>query len=199
MRSQLTVAIAAAGALALAGCSSSSDTATDAAKGAASSAAAAVEGAASAAASAGSAASSAAAGAASAASSAGAAAGAAVAGLPQPPAGSQVLDQETENGVKYARYSNANEQAAGVVSYYTQLWQGEGYTVNGSGGGGGGWGQYGGSGAGAEGSKEGSYVAVQAGGQNSGPVYFEVCVGPNQQAVDNCQNLSQDNDNDSSD
>ena len=111
--------------------------------------------------------------------------------LPQPPAGASELDSSDNNGVQYARYSIEGQQPSQVVSYYTNIWQGEGYTVNSSGGGGGGWGQYGGSGAGATGSKAGTFIAVQAGGQNGATTYFEVCQGANEQAVDQCGNNNQ--------
>ena len=58
------------------------------------------------------------------------------------------------------------------------------------GGGGGGWGKWGGSGSGLTGQNGGSYVSVQAGGQTGAPVYFEVCVGPSSQSVQDCENVS---------
>lgn len=115
-------------------------------------------------------------------------------GFPTPPSGASELNSSDNNGVQYARYSIEGQQPSQVVSHYTNLWQGEGYTINSSGGGGGGWGQYGGSGAGASGSKSGSFVAVQAGGQSGSTTYFEVCQGANEQAVDQCGNDNDDND-----
>lgn len=112
-----------------------------------------------------------------------------VTGMPSPPAGAQLLQTSDTNGVQYARYSTS-EQPAQVVSYYSSAWQSEGYTMNNSGGGGGGWGKYGGADAGATGSKSGSYVDVQSGGSTSGPTYFEVCMGPDQSAVNQCGNSS---------
>jgi hypothetical protein len=114
---------------------------------------------------------------------------AAVSGLPAPPSGATALQTSDTNGVQYARYSTS-EQPNQVVAYYTQAWQGQGYTMNQSGGGGGGWGKYGGADAGATGSKSGSYVDVQSGGSTSGPTYFEVCMGTNQSAVNECGNQS---------
>lgn len=110
--------------------------------------------------------------------------------LPTPPAGSTELANTNNNGVTYARYSNAGETPQQVVSFYESAWQSQGYSMSNSGGGGGGYGQYGGSNYGASGSKSGSYVNVQAGGQSSGPTYFEVCIGANQSAVDECENQS---------
>ncbi|MDQ1246694.1 MAG: hypothetical protein QG597_1062 [Actinomycetota bacterium] len=110
--------------------------------------------------------------------------------FPAPPAGSTTLQTSNDNGVEYARYSNASEQPAAVVSYYSGKWQAEGYTMTNTGGGGGGYGKYGGADAGAEGSKSGSYVNVQSGGSTSGPTYFEVCMGSNQSAVNECGNQS---------
>jgi hypothetical protein len=50
----------------------------------------------------------------------------------------------------------------------------------------------GGSGAGATGSKQGAFVAVNAGGQNGQATYFSVCQGSDEQAVRQC---SEDNNN----
>lgn len=116
-------------------------------------------------------------------------------GLPTPPSGASELNSSDNNGVQYARYSIEGQQPSQVVDYYTNLWQGEGYTISSSGGGGGGWGQYGGSGAGASGSKAGTYIAVQAGGQSGSTTYFEVCQGANEQAVDECGQNDQDRNN----
>lgn len=106
------------------------------------------------------------------------------------------MESSDNNGVQYARYSIDGQQPDQVVSYYTNIWQGEGYAINNSGGGGGGWGQYGGSGAGATGSKEGTFIAVQAGGQSGSTTYFEVCQGANEQVVDQCGNNDNDDNND---
>lgn len=76
------------------------------------------------------------------------------------------------------------------MSFYSQEWQSQGYTIDNSGGGGGGYGQYGGSNSTVEGSKDGSFVHAQAGGSSSGPTYFEVCLGADQSAVDECGNQS---------
>ena len=110
-------------------------------------------------------------------------------GMPAAPSGAQLLQTSNTNGVQYARYSTS-EQPAQVISYYSSAWQGEGYTMTNSGGGGGGWGKYGGADAGATGSKAGAYVDVQSGGSTSGPTYFEVCMGANESAVDQCGNSS---------
>jgi hypothetical protein len=117
---------------------------------------------------------------------------AASSGLVQPPAGASQLETRTDNGVQFARYSVNGQQPQQVVDYYTGVWQGDGYTVTSSGGGGGGYGQYGGSGAGATGSKQGAFVAVNAGGQNGQATYFSVCQGSDEQAVRQC---SEDNNN----
>ena len=128
------------------------------------------------------------------------AAATAPASLPQPPAGATQQETRTDNGVQFARYSVDGQQPQQVVDYYTGIWQGEGYTITSSGGGGGGYGQYGGSGAGATGSKSGSFVAVNAGGQTGASTYFSVCAGADEQAVRQCnennnnQNNNQNND-----
>ena len=116
------------------------------------------------------------------------------ASLPQPPAGATQQETRTDNGVQFARYSVDGQQPQQVVDYYTGIWQGEGYTITSSGGGGGGYGQYGGSGAGATGSKSGSFVAVNAGGQSGASTYFSVCAGADEQAVRQC-NENNGNDN----
>jgi type IV secretory pathway VirB10-like protein len=122
------------------------------------------------------------------------------AGMPQPPAGATQQESRTDNGVQFARYSVDGQQPQQVVDYYTGIWQGEGYTITSSGGGGGGYGQYGGSGAGATGSKSGSFVAVNAGGQTGAPTYFSVCAGADEQAVRQCnENNSNNNDQNNND
>lgn len=113
--------------------------------------------------------------------------------ITEPPSGAKELEHTDSADYHYSRYSIDGQQPAQIVSYYTNAWQNDGYTIDSSGGGGGGWGQYGGSGAGATGSKSGSFVAVQAGGQSGATTYFEVCEGTNQQVVDQC---GSDNDND---
>ena len=122
------------------------------------------------------------------------------AGMPQPPAGATQQESRTDNGVQFARYSVDGQQPQQVVDYYTGIWQGEGYTITSSGGGGGGYGQYGGSGAGATGSKSGSFVAVNAGGQTGASTYFSVCAGADEQAVRQCnENNSNNNDQNNND
>ena len=125
------------------------------------------------------------------------AASASAADLPQPPAGASPQEARTDDGVQFARYSITGQAPQQVVDYYTGIWQGEGYTITNSGGGGGGYGQYGGSGAGATGSKSGSFVAVNAGGQTAGPTYFSVCAGADEEAVRQCsENNANNNGND---
>lgn len=125
-------------------------------------------------------------------------AGASTTGLPQPPAGASPQEARNDNGVQFSRYSITGQQPQQVVDYYTGIWQGEGHTITNSGGGGGGYGQYGGSGAGATGSKSGSFVAVNAGGQTAGPTYFSVCMGADEQSVRQC-NENNGNNNDQND
>jgi hypothetical protein len=106
------------------------------------------------------------------------------------PAGAQQLQNAAANGATYWRYSINGTTPAQVVSDYQGELQAAGYTVVNQGGGGGGWGKWGGAGAGLTGQHGGNYVAVQAGGQNSGPTYFEVCLGPSSQSVQDCENVS---------
>lgn len=110
--------------------------------------------------------------------------------LPATPAGAQQLQTEDENGATYWRYSISGTTAAQVVADYQSSLQGAGYSVQDSGSGGGGWGKWGGAGAGLTGQDGGTYVSVQAGGESSGPTYFEVCQGPSSQSVNDCENAS---------
>lgn len=119
--------------------------------------------------------------------------------LPAPPSGASELQSSSANGVAYARYQISGTTAEQVVSGYHGELQSAGYTVTDTGGGGGGWGKWGGAGAGLTAEGDGGYVAVQAGGQSSGPVYFEVCQGASSSAVQECENQSDGPDDDSSD
>ncbi len=112
--------------------------------------------------------------------------------LMKPPAGSKELKAAKVKGVLYRRYSITSDKPKDVVAYYASAWKQAGYMVH-SGGGGGGWGPWGGSGAGAQGHKGNSYISVNAGARNSGPTYFEVCLGTNKKLVNDCQNLLQNN------
>ncbi len=120
--------------------------------------------------------------------------------LPAAPSGAKELSAKSEGGVEYARYQISGSTPEEVVSGYSDEAKASGYTVTDTGSGGGGWGGWGGAGAGMEGSKSGSYLNVQAGGQSGGPTYFEVCMGADQSAVDQCEQHSQNdqqNQNDS--
>lgn len=109
---------------------------------------------------------------------------------PTPPSGAQQLQTDGTNGATYWRYSITGTSAQQVVADYQQELAAQGYTVTDQGGGGGGWGKWGGAGAGLTADKGGTYISVQAGGQSSGPVYFEVCSGPSAQSVQDCENVS---------
>jgi hypothetical protein len=115
----------------------------------------------------------------------------AAATLPAAPSGSTELQNTTANGVVYQRWSNSGATPQQIVTDYQTALEAEGYTVTNTGGGGGGWGKWGGAGAGLTGNKGTTYVDVQAGGQTGQPVFFEVCQGANQRAVDDCENLSE--------
>lgn len=113
--------------------------------------------------------------------------------LPAPPSGAKELANRPSGSVTYARYSISGMTPAQVISTYKTEAQSAGYSVTDTGGGGGGWGGYGGANAGLKASKSGSYLDVQAGGQSSGPTYFEVCLGVDEAAVDQCdQNSNSD-------
>lgn len=116
----------------------------------------------------------------------------AAATLPAAPSGSIELQNTTTNGVVYQRWSNASGATPQqIVADYQTALAAEGYAITNSGGGGGGWGKWGGASAGLTGNKGTTYVDVQAGGQTGQPVFFEVCQGANQRAVDDCENVSE--------
>lgn len=106
-------------------------------------------------------------------------------GLPQPPAGAAQISTSEHNGVMHARYSVDGQTPQQVVDYYVGIWTGDGFTINGRSGGGD-PGKYGGSGARANGSKSGTFVAVDAGAGNGRPTYFDVCHGANEDRVRHC-------------
>ena len=110
--------------------------------------------------------------------------------LPAAPAGAKELQTEKEFGGVYARYEISGKTPADVEADYKATLEKDGYKVTSSGGGGGGWGKWGGAGAGLTADKTGSYASVQAGGQKSGPTYFEVCVGPTKEIEKACENVS---------
>lgn len=126
-----------------------------------------------------------------AASSTTAASGGGTGAMPTAPSGAQNLQSGSANGATYARYSISGQTPQQVVSGYQTELTGQGYTVQNQGGGGGGWGDWGGANAGLSANKGSSYVNVQAGGQSAGPTYFEVCVGPSAQSVQDCENISE--------
>ena len=111
--------------------------------------------------------------------------------LPAPPTGAKELQSEKEFGGLYSRYEITGKTPAQIEAEYKAGLEKDGYKITSSGGGGGGWGKWGGAGAGLTGDKTGSYVSVQAGGQKSGPTYFEVCVGPDKSIEQACENVSQ--------
>lgn len=119
--------------------------------------------------------------------------------LPAAPAGAQELQSSDSGGVMYARYQISGTTAEQVVSDYESQLKSSGYSVTSSGGGGGGWGEWGGAGAGLTATGDDYYVAVQAGGESSGPVYFEVCQGSSSSAIQECENQSDGPDDDQSD
>lgn len=111
--------------------------------------------------------------------------------MPAAPSGATELSSSSTGGVEYARYEISGVTPQTLIDDYTTSAKAAGYTVTDTGGGGGGWGGWGGANAGLEGTMTGSYLNVQAGGQSSGPTYFEVCVGADQSAVDQCEQNSQ--------
>lgn len=116
---------------------------------------------------------------------------------PTAPAGATEVDSSNEGGMQYTRYKISGTSAEDVVSGYEEQFKAAGYTITNAGGSGGGWGQWGGDGYGMDASKDGSFASVQAGGSDSGPTYFEVCLGPDESVVDQCGEQSQNDENDS--
>lgn len=116
---------------------------------------------------------------------------------PTPPAGATKIDSANESGMQYTRYKIQGTTAEQVVSDYEAQFKAAGYSITNAGGSGGGWGQWGGEGYGMDASKDGSFASVQAGGATSGPTYFEVCLGTDENVVDNCGQESQNDENDS--
>ena len=115
-----------------------------------------------------------------------------VAGIPKPPSGSEELQNRTEDGVHYARYSTTKMTPKEVGEAYANEVKADGYSITNQGGGGGGWGGYGGSEYGVTAEKTGAYFSEQAGGESGGKTYFEVCVGADKSAVDECEDRSKD-------
>ncbi len=116
---------------------------------------------------------------------------------PTAPSGATEVDSANEGGMTYTRYKIEGTSAQDVVSDYEAQFKAAGYTITNAGGSGGGWGQWGGEGYGMDASKDGSFASVQAGGSDSGPTYFEVCLGSDESVVDNCGQQSQSEDSDS--
>ncbi|MCH9817217.1 MAG: hypothetical protein K0U64_12355 [Actinomycetia bacterium] len=113
-------------------------------------------------------------------------------GIPKPPSGAKELQERTEDGVHYARYSTTKMTPKEVGDAYASEVKADGYTITNQGGGGGGWGGYGGSEYGVTAEKSGSHFSEQAGGESGGTTYFEVCVGADKSAVDKCDERSKD-------
>ena len=113
------------------------------------------------------------------------------------PSGAQQLESDGKNGAQYTRYSISGTAASAVTSDYQSQLESQGYKITNSGGSGGGWGKWGGSEAGVSGKNGSTWVDVQAGGQSGGPTYFEVCVGPSNSSVQDCEDSSDGPDDDS--
>ena len=108
--------------------------------------------------------------------------------LPAAPSGAKQLAMRSQNGATYYHYSISGQTPQQIVDGYQSALESSGFTVK-STGGGGGWGGYGGSGAGISSDNGSEWIDVEAGGQNSGPTYWEVCVGPSEQSVNDCQDI----------
>ncbi len=116
------------------------------------------------------------------------------ASLPAPPSGATQISTKAANGAMYVHYSVSGQTPADVVGTYQSALESSGFAVKSTGGGGGGWGGYGGSGAGISADNGTEWIDVEAGGQDRGPTYWEVCIGPSAQSVDDCREMSDGND-----
>jgi hypothetical protein len=114
---------------------------------------------------------------------------AATSALPAAPAAAKQLASRQKNGATYYHYSISGQTPQQIVNFYQSELQSSGFTVKSTGGGGGGWGGYGGSDAGISGDNNSEWIDVEAGGQKSGPTYWEICVGPSAQSVDDCDEI----------
>jgi hypothetical protein len=114
---------------------------------------------------------------------------AATSALPAAPAAAKQLASRQKNGATYYHYSISGQTPQQIVNFYQSELQSSGFTVKSPGGGGGGWGGYGGSDAGISGDNNSEWIDVEAGGQKSGPTYWEICVGPSAQSVDDCDEI----------
>ena len=122
---------------------------------------------------------------------------AATSALPAAPAAAKQLASRQKNGATYYHYSISGQTPQQIVNFYQSELQSSGFTVKSTGGGGGGWGAYGGSEAGISGDNTSEWIDVEAGGEKSGPTYWEVCVGPSNQSVNDCQDVEDSSSNQS--
>jgi hypothetical protein len=122
---------------------------------------------------------------------------AATSALPAAPAAAKQLASRQKNGATYYHYSISGQTPQQIVNFYQSELQSSGFTVKSTGGGGGGWGAYGGSEAGISGDNNSEWIDVEAGGEKSGPTYWEVCVGPSNQSVNDCQDVEDSSSNQS--
>ncbi|MEI7521168.1 MAG: hypothetical protein WCK40_07460 [Thermoleophilia bacterium] len=122
---------------------------------------------------------------------------AAASALPAAPSGAKQLASRQKNGATYYHYSISGQTPQQIVNGYQTELKSSGFTVKSTGGGGGGWGAYGGSEAGISADNNSEWIDVEAGGQKSGPTYWEVCVGPSNQSVNDCQDVEDSSSNQS--
>ena len=122
---------------------------------------------------------------------------AATSALPAAPAAAKQLASRQKNGATYYHYSISGQTPQQIVNFYQSELQSSGFTVKSTGGGGGGWGAYGGSEGGISGDNNSEWIDVEAGGEKSGPAYWEVCVGPSNQSVNDCQDVEDSSSNQS--
>ena len=117
--------------------------------------------------------------------------------LPAAPSGAKQLAARQKNGATYYHYQISGQTPQQIVDGYQSELTSSGFSVKSTGGGGGGWGGYGGSGAGISADNGSEWIDVEAGGQTSGPTYWEVCVGPSEQSVNDCQDIGDSGSNQS--
>lgn len=106
-----------------------------------------------------------------------------------PPAGSKKLDSRSSGGVVYEHYSTSKSPSQVQSTYKQELTHADWSIVN-TGGSGGGWGPYGGSNYGLTAKKSDDYIDLQAGGQQGQTTYFELCATTGNGSRDDCNRLS---------
>ena len=105
------------------------------------------------------------------------------------PAGSTLLDEDSNANVVYERYETSSTPEEVESTYESEL-TAAGWSIESSGGSSGGWGPYGGADYGLTAKREDDYFDLQAGGEKDSTAYFEICAGAGDR--EECDELSDD-------